>query len=140
MKRNDYRTAGREALTGFLKQNPDCQFTVDELCTAVNGENSGGKSSIYRHLTELCQKDIVRKYHSEERNCNVYQYVGQGCDCRDHFHEKCVKCGKISHLDCHASADFISHLLREHGFSVNCGQSILYGVCADCMRGGASHA
>ncbi|MBQ8310376.1 MAG: transcriptional repressor [Clostridia bacterium] len=141
MKRNEYRTAGRGAISGFFEAHPDCQFTADELYAAVSEVASVGKSSVYRHLSELCDKDVVRKFRSEERGCNVYQYVGTGCDCRDHFHEKCTVCGKIRHLDCHMTTDFALHLLREHGFSVNCGQSILYGVCADCReRGGASHA
>lgn len=141
MKRNEYHTAGRGALSSFFKAHPDCQFTVDELYAAVSAQVLVGKSSVYRHLSELCDKDVVRKFRSEERGCNVYQYVGNGCDCRDHFHEKCTVCGKIQHLDCHATIEFATHLLREHGFSVNCGQTILYGVCAKCQgKGGEDHA
>ena len=138
-----YKTAGRQKLLDFLQSHPDRQFTVDELAESLNNtaEKKIGKSTLYRHLSELCDKDVIRKFRSEERGCNVYQYVGNGCDCRDHFHEKCTVCGKIQHLDCHVTTDFAMHLLREHGFSVNCGQSILYGVCAECReRGGASHA
>ncbi len=141
MKRNEYHTAGRGALSGFFEAHPDCQFTADELYAAVSAQAEVGKSSVYRHLSELCEKDIVRKFRSETRGCNVYQYVGNGCDCRDHFHEKCTVCGKIQHLDCHATEEFATHLLREHGFSVNCGQTILYGVCAECReKGGEGHA
>jgi hypothetical protein len=32
--------------------------------------------------------------------------------------------------------EFARHLLIEHGFSVNCGQSILYGICSDCRKKG----
>lgn len=132
MKRNPYRTAGRGVLTAFFEAHPDRQYTVDELYLAVKADAAVGKSSVYRHLTELCEKDVIRKFRSDERQCNVYQYVGTACDCREHFHVKCIMCGAIQHLDCHASANFTEHLLREHGFSVDCGQSILYGVCAAC--------
>ncbi len=133
-----YNTGGRRELIEFLSQNPDRQFTTEELCLAVNGDTAHGKSSVYRHLTSLCQDEIVRKFRSEERNCSVYQYVGDRCDCGKHFHEKCLRCGQISHLDCTDSIEFAAHLLKEHGFAVDCGQSILYGVCAACrsQKGG----
>ena len=141
MKRKQYNTAGRSALDTFLQAHPDRQFTVEELCSEINESTPVGKSSIYRHLTQLCQTNTVRIFRSEEKQCNLYQYVGDACNCREHFHEKCVKCGRIEHLDCHISTDFINHLQAEHGFSVDCGQSILYGVCAECRKaGGHFHA
>ena len=141
MKRSHYHTAGRDALTTFLQEHPDRQFTVDELYETVNAQASVGKSSVYRHLSELCAAESVRKFRSEERGGTVYQYVGENCDCKHHFHQKCTVCGHIDHLDCHASADFAEHLMREHGFAVDCGQSVLYGVCASCIqKGGQKHA
>ncbi len=136
MKRNHYHTVGRDALTAFLQQNPDRQFTADELFSAVSAQASVGKSSLYRHLTEMCDAEVIRKFRNEERGANVYQYVGDTCDCKHHFHQKCTVCGRINHLDCHASADFAAHLMQEHGFAVDCGQSVLYGICADCGRKG----
>lgn len=136
MSRKNYKTEGKERLVGFLSEHPDCQFTVDELCANVNGEGARGRSSIYRQLSELCLQDAVRKYRDEERACSVYQYVGETCDCKEHFHAKCLRCGKLEHLGCHDSSDFAKHLQSEHGFSIDCGQSVLYGVCAACRGTG----
>ena len=133
MKKQIYNTGGRRELIEFLSQNPDRQFTAEELCHAVNGNSERGKSSVYRHLSGLCHDEVVRKFHSEERSRYVYQYIGEHCDCGKHFHEKCLRCGKLCHLDCADSVEFAAHLLREHGFAVDCGQSILYGLCADCL-------
>lgn len=142
MRKKQYHTAGRESLLAFLRSHPDKQFSAEELYREVNATATAGKSSVYRHLSALCAEDTVRSFRSEEGACNLYQYVGNGCDCRDHFHEKCVVCGKLEHLDCHITEEFIRHLQKEHGFAVNCGQSILYGVCATCREReeGASHA
>lgn len=134
MNKKTYRTDGRRELIAFLSQNPDRQFTTEELCCAVNGSTAHGKSSVYRHLTSLCREEVVRKFRNEDRNCNVYQYVGERCDCSRHFHEKCLRCGSIHHLDCEGSLEFTAHLLKVHGFAVDCGQSILYGVCAACRE------
>lgn len=132
MEKKRYRTAGREALSEFLSQNPDRQFTVEELCIAINGGVAHGKSSIYRHLGELCQTGAVRRFQDESGRGSLYQYVGQACDCHAHFHEKCTLCGRIRHLDCGDAEGFVEHLLRVHGFAVDCGQSVLYGICAEC--------
>jgi len=141
MGKKPYNTPGRQKLIRFLSENPDCQFTTEELCRAVNGTAETGKSSVYRHLTALCDCEIIRRFRSEERKCSVYQYIGKGCDCDSHFHEKCIRCGKIQHLDCGESDEFARHLLTEHGFEVFCGQSILYGLCAECrtLTMGGSH-
>ena len=132
MTKKQYQTPGRVALTDFFETHPDCQYTADELYATLSAQTEVGKSTVYRLLSELCRDEVVRKYRSDERQCNVYQYIGESCDCRDHFHEKCVVCGRIGHLDCHATSEFISHLLSEHGFLVDCGQTILYGVCSIC--------
>lgn len=132
-----YKTVGREKLLQFLSGHPDWQFTADEICAAVRGDAEGGQSSVYRHLSELCASDVVRKFRDEETARWKYQYVGDSCDCRNHFHAKCIRCGRIEHLDCGDSAEFARHLLTEHGFSIDCGQSLLYGVCSACSGGGA---
>ena len=131
MKKN-YHTEGREALIEFLSGNPDRQFTVDELYLAVRSTAKLGKSSVYRQLSELCAGESVRRFYSGGSKRALYQYVGHACNCRQHFHEKCLRCGNLRHLECDDSRLFVEHLLKVHGFSIDCGQSILYGVCADC--------
>lgn len=141
MEKKHYRTTGRVLIRRFLAEHPDRQFTADELYCAVAKDASVGKSSIYRLLGELCDTQVVRRFQSDANGSCTYQYIGEGCDCRDHFHQKCVRCGAIRHLDCHATADFVGHLFSEHGFSVDCGRSILYGVCAVCQgKGEAENA
>ncbi len=139
MKKKTYRTKGKDELIAYLAAHPDCQFTTEELCIAVNGDASCGKSSIYRRLTQLCEEQTVRKFRSDDRDVNVYQYVGAHCDCSRHFHEKCTACGKIQHLDCSDSVAFALHLLQEHGFEIDCGQTILYGLCANCRSEKGAH-
>ena len=134
--KKSYDTEGRRALIEFLSHNPDRQFTVSDLCRAVNGGEGIGQSSIYRRLNELCNDEIVRKFYNESRNRALYQYVGSSCDCSRHFHEKCLRCGALHHLECDVSLRFAEHLLAEHGFSIDCGQTILYGVCAACRAAG----
>ncbi len=141
MQKKSYKSGGREALVAYLSRHPDRQFRAEELCAAINGSETEGRSSIYRHLTSLCADETLRKFRDETRKCAVYQYVGKDCDCGSHFHEQCTRCGRLNHLDCGDSAEFVEHLLRVHGFSVDRGRSILYGICAECRaaeKGGVS--
>ena len=130
-----YKTAGRQRLLGFLESNPDRQFTVEELCEELDhltaGENKTRKSTLYRHLSELCGEGTVRKYRSDTQSAYVYQYVGGG-DCARHFHLKCVSCGGLTHLECTVSEELLSHISSHHGFSVDSGRSILSGLCGAC--------
>ncbi len=135
-----YRTAGRQRLLEFLHGHPDCQFTVDELCHELAPERldrdsreAGGKSTLYRHLSELCTEGAVRKYRSDTQSAFVYQYVGGGDgSCSHHFHLKCVTCGRLVHLECAVSEELLSHIRTDHHFQVDSGRSILYGVCEGC--------
>lgn len=133
MKKN-YNTSGRSALLSFFKAHPDRQFTAEELCRQVHGDESTGKSSVYRHLTALCREETVRRFQNEEKRCSVYQYVGRDCDCEHRFHQQCIVCGSITHLDSRETEHLSRHLLQQHGFEVLCGRSVLYGLCAQCRK------
>ena len=136
-----YKTAGRQRLLNFLQNSPDRQFGVEELTDQLNRLSGGegvkqSRSTLYRHLSELCAEGAVRKYRSDTQSAYVYQYVGQG-DCRHHFHLKCEACGRLIHLECAVSEELLSHISSHHRFCVDSGRSILYGLCADCAD---SHA
>ena len=45
----------------------------------------------------------------------------------------CVKCGKILHLDCEFMKEISEHIQKDHGFSLQCKNSILYGICRECQ-------
>ena len=128
-----YKTAGRQRLSELLETHPDRQFTAEELCSEMDRQDGGTsrKSTVYRHLSELCDEGTVRKYRSDTQSAYVYQYVGRG-DCCRHFHLKCVTCGDLVHLECTVSEELLSHISAHHGFEVDSGRSILYGFCKAC--------
>lgn len=133
-----YKTAGRQRLLNFLQSHPDRQFPVDELSDELNrAEDALGsrssKSTLYRHLSELCDEGTVRKYRSDTQSAYVYQYVGMG-DCCHHFHLKCLSCGALVHLECAVSQELLNHIRSDHHFKVDSGRSILYGTCEGCSR------
>ncbi len=38
----------------------------------------------------------------------------------------------IYHLDCHFMDEVRAHLMAEHGFTLQCEGSVLYGLCRSC--------
>ena len=136
-----YKTAGRERLLDYLRHHPDRPMTAEELSAHLHRENrpsaspSGGKSSVYRHLSEMCRDGTVRKYRDEQKSAYVYQYVGE-LDCSHHLHLKCLSCGRVCHLECTVSEDLLSHIRSHHAFDIDRGMSILYGICRECQENG----
>ncbi len=130
-----YKTPGRERLLTYFNTHPDRQFTAEELVEALSREAGGpvGKSSLYRHLSELCADGVLRKYRDEHQSAFVYQYVACG-DCSRHFHLKCLHCGRLVHLECDVSDHLLTHILSDHAFAVDSGRSILYGTCRACEK------
>ncbi len=127
-----YVTVGRTALEEFLMTHPDKLFTVEELCLALYGADDKCKSSLYRQLSALCEEGRVRKDRSVAGGSTRFQYLEQDCD--KHLHQTCLACGRVEHLDCHATADFFDHLQKEHGFRVMFTRSMLYGICTECQK------
>ena len=133
-----YKTAGRQKLLNFLQSHPDRQFPVDELTRELNNDWEeqdvrSSKSTLYRHLSELCDEGTVRKYRSDTQSAYVYQYVGRG-ECCHHFHLKCLSCGALVHLKCTVSEELLAHIQSDHHFQVDSGRSILYGMCETCAE------
>ena len=72
------------------------------------------------------------RYVSGQGSQAAYQYVEQGKGCCDHLHLQCVKCGRIYHLDCAFMKEISEHIEKDHGFELQCRNSVLYGICKDC--------
>lgn len=134
MRSKAYNTAGKKALIEYMAQNPDRQYTVDELFSALTAVGASiGKSSLYRMLERLVTDGAVRKFKESERSSAAFQYIGSDEDCSHHLHLKCAKCGKLVHLECPNSTKLIAHIYEEHGFFIDSKKSVLYGKCKDCQ-------
>lgn len=126
-----YRTAQKQMLMAFLRQNTDKAFTVEEIAAALSGENAPGKSTLYRLMPRLVENGSVKRFVRGNSRQFVYQAVG--CNhCDAHLHLKCVDCGRILHLDDAASDSVLQNILRASDFAVDEQQTVLFGRCAGC--------
>ena len=95
---------------------------------------------MYRYLDKLAGEQRIMKYVADKGERAVFQYVDEGRHCREHLHLKCVQCGRIYHLDCHFMDEVRAHLMAEHGFTLQCEGSVLYGLCRHCAQNAAPSA
>ena len=109
--------------------NPELAQLLGEKCVGLDVNSM-------KPLDKLAKDGTVIKYVAEKGCQAAYQYVEPGRGCEQHLHLKCVKCGKIIHLECHFMEEISHHIEESHGFTLQCKNSILYGVCKECKGSG----
>ena len=139
--RNAYQTPMRRAVLSLFSELPDRHFTAEQVCSALCSRlgEAVGKSTVYRQLSRLCEQGAIRRFEDvtpDGVSVRVYQ-AALGGSCERHFHLKCRTCGRIQHLECDMTDELTAHVRAHHGFSVDCGESVLYGLCAECEAGRA---
>lgn len=132
MKVKSYNTKARRYILEFLEANSQTTVSANDIMEYLKtkGENIN-QATVYRYLGKLTDEKKVIKFSEEACNKAVYQFVEQE-DCDGHLHIKCVKCGKLIHLNCGFMEELKVHIEEKHDFSLKCAGSIIYGICKDC--------
>lgn len=130
MSDNTYKTKQRDEIVEFFNSHRGKCYSAKELIKS--GEVSSGEATIYRTLSKLANQGILKKFTDGEAAC--YQ-LNESEECSRHFHLKCEKCGKLIHMDCDFMAEMSRHIEQSHGFFVDIGKTVIYGLCADCNKG-----
>ena len=135
MAENSYVTTSRRKILEFLKKNSSQTVTAADIDRYLAGKDSKvNLTTIYRYLDKLEREGTVLRYADERGSQAVYQYVEPGHRCDEHLHIKCVKCGRILHLECAFMDEIAKHIRKDHGFTLQCKNSILYGICQKCRE------
>ncbi|HAO68774.1 MAG: Fur family transcriptional regulator [Oscillospiraceae bacterium] len=126
-----YHTKQREMVLQFFAAHPDQCFCVKDL--TAQKSILVGTATLYRTLSLLCREGKLKKYTESDGSGAFYQYNdSEACHC--HFHLKCLRCGQLIHMDCGFMKDMQEHIETDHGFLVDSGKSILYGLCQKCRH------
>ena len=135
MARDGYATANRKRILEYLQQNGSRTVTVADIDDYLRrGGSEVNVTTIYRYLDKLVRDGTLIQYTAEKGGRAAYQYVGVGHRCGEHLHLKCVRCGLIIHLECAFMDEIAEHVQKEHGFALECKNSVLYGVCENCRK------
>lgn len=132
-----YQTEGRRRLLSFFEEHPNRSFSMDELCAALCPDGHG-QSTLYRLTKSLVDEKVLSK--SAEGSHGRVTLRLCHCDCTEHLHLKCTSCGQLIHLDGKSSHSLEDQLRELANFDLDGEHTLLFGRCADCKAGGASHA
>lgn len=139
MANSGYATANRKKILEFLQENHNRTLTVSDIDAHLKAcDSEVNLTTIYRYLDKLSQEGTVMKYVAKKGGQTVYQYVETEHHCEEHLHLQCTKCGRVFHLECHFMQEILAHVENEHGFLMQCKNSIIYGTCKEC--GCCSHS
>lgn len=127
MSDNTYKTKQRDEIVEFFNSHRGKCYSAKELIKS--GEVSSGEATIYRTLSKLANQGVLKKFTDGEAAC--YQ-LNESEECSRHFHLKCGKCGKLIHMDCDFMAEMSRHIEQSHGFFVDIGKTVIYGLCGEC--------
>ena len=129
-----YKTRQSASILHFLEEHANQHFTAEEIYDHLKASGTpAGQATVYRQLDKLLKDGTVRKYARGDRDGACYQFA-QGQGHREHYHLKCTVCGKLYHADCDFLSALSDHILKEHGFQMDCSQTVFYGVCAKCAK------
>lgn len=128
-----YNTSQKEKLIEFLMKNKEKHTNVQEISAYLRSEGTPvGTATIYRQLDSLVDSGVVRKFVIDGKTGACYQYIENEKNCREHFHLKCLCCGKLIHLECSQLTSISRHIAEHHGFEMDCSQTVFYGRCSEC--------
>lgn len=104
-----------------------CHASADEVYDAINKNYPNiSRATVYRNLNELAKSREIKKIEVPE-GADRFDY-----QCFDHYHIRCLKCGKIFDVDMEYIKDLEKTIQNSHGFEFK-GHDIMFkGICPIC--------
>ena len=129
-----YKTNNRTKIMDYLIANKAKTVSVKDIDNHMKSlDCSVNMTTIYRYLDKLEKDGDVMKYTGEHGEKATYQLIERSHHCDAHLHLKCTDCGSIIHLDCHFMSEIAGHIASDHGFALQCKNSVIYGLCQKCQ-------
>ena len=125
-----YMTQPRKRLLNYLHKHADETLSAAQISEDLPEISV---SAVYRNLSALEQDGSVRKVAKNGSREVFYQYM-KAEECRDHLHLSCKSCGKTFHLDEQETAVLLDSIAKLEGFTVDRGDTVLYGICEHCAE------
>ncbi len=134
-ERSSYNTKARKYILEFLSNNRNTTVSVSDIVEYLEYKGiTVNLTTVYRYLNKLTDEHSVIKITNESGQRAVYQLIEHKSGCDEHIHIQCIACGKLEHIECDFMEHIKEHLYKDHGFTIKCDGSILYGVCAECSQ------
>ena len=106
-----------------------CHATADEIFNMIVKKHPNiSRGTVYRNLNLLSDIGEIRKMG-----------ITSGADrfdhqCHEHYHARCVKCGRVFNVEMEFMADLGKNIKDTHGFEITGHDVIFKGICLQCNR------
>jgi len=127
-----YMTKQRKLLTDYLSLHADESISAGQIADALSDRIS--KSAVYRNLSAMEAEGKVRRIVSGSSREIFYQYADAHA-CEGCLHLSCTKCGKTIHMQKQIADELVDSVALNDNFSIDKGETVIYGVCAECGKG-----
>ena len=123
-----YNTQREKEILILLTKEKHRVLSIEEICERILTD--GGKSTVYRIISRLTEKGIIKKICDSKTRRVSYQYLGEQ-SCSEHLHLKCKNCDRLIHLD-KSSSEAIMNLVKNSGSFALDPTEIISGICREC--------
>ncbi len=131
----EYHSRNKEWIQRYFEQHADIRVRARDIYAQMKAEGMNvNLATIYRNLERLTSDHVLSIHQMSGDEDNFYQYMAPKMECARHLHLLCSRCGKIIHLNCGFMQEISEHLMAEHGFELDCGNSIMVGLCRECRE------
>ncbi len=122
-------TKARNFILNILSKS-NSPLTALDIFKKVENENIN-LSTVYRSLNTFVSNKIVKKEVSNLDKITYYSLV----DKKKHYHIlECTNCHKQIRIDYCPFESVEKKIYKDYGFKVEDENSIVYGVCKDCLN------
>ena len=103
--------------------------TADEVYDAIVKKYPNiSRGTVYRNLNVLSNIGEIRKVEMTS-GADRFDHL-----CKEHYHAKCVKCGRIFDVEMEFIADLDKNIKDTHGFEITGHDVIFKGTCLECNQ------
>lgn len=103
--------------------------TADEIYGEIIKEHPNiSRGTVYRNLQRLCEMGEIRKREIPD-GADRFDHL-----CHDHYHVRCIKCGRVFDVDMEYIPDFEKAVSDTHGFVFTGHDIIFKGICPECNK------
>lgn len=106
-----------------------CHATADEVYSEIiKTYPTISRGTVYRNLQRLCETGEIRKREIPD-GADRFDHL-----CNDHYHIRCVKCGRVFDVDMEYIPNLEQSVRDAHGFSFTGHDIVFKGICPECKR------
>ncbi len=102
--------------------------TISDLYDKIKAvDDKVGQATVYRNVNKLVEEKKIKRIMTD----SGFRY---DCDCNDHYHLECNKCGNIIDLYDEKYIRLIRRLEDEYSIKIEESKILFSGICDKCLN------